>query len=126
MQRRVLSGVERYKVVGHDATAAIHGAMLAYGVIAQRVGKVNTISAIQLAMFEAFFNVHGIVGLVALGVRLLYAATCGCVIVGDGKTYHRSVFKLDGALHQSLAKRASAHHLCAVLVLQRACHNLGC
>ena len=48
----------------------------------------DAVSAVELAVLEAFFNVHGIIVLVALDIRLLYAAAGGCEIVGDGETNH--------------------------------------
>ena len=46
--------------------------------------------------------------------------------MGDGEAYHGAVGQVDGALHQSLAKGASAYHLASVVVLYGTCNNLGC
>ena len=46
--------------------------------------------------------------------------------MGDGEANHRTVGQVDGALDKSLAKRATAYDVAAVLILDGTCHNLSC
>ena len=125
VEARVVGGVERHEIVGHDAAAAIDRAVLLQRLELQRVGKVDAVLAGQLAVLQAVHHVHGVAALVALLIGLLDAAPRGGEVVGNGEPDHRAVGQVDGALHQSLAKGAAAHHLSSILVLDGACDNLG-
>ena len=113
-----LCSVERHELVGHDAAAAINGAVTAQCGILQRVGKMDGVGRIQLTVLEPLFDVHGVVFTVALFVGFLDAAAGRRIVVGYGEANHRAVVKLDGTLHESLAERAAAYDGGAVLVLQ--------
>ena len=120
-----LRGVERHEEVGHHASAAIDRAVLAQRPVFQAVGEVDAVGRIELAVQEPLVEVVVVVFLVALLVGLLDAASRGRVVVGDGDSHHRPVGEVERALHESLAKGATAHHRGAVLVLERTRDDLG-
>ena len=93
--------------------------MLAQRLVLQRVSKVDAVGAVELAVLVAGVDILIVVYRVALGVRLLDAAARRGVVVGDGKTHHRTVGELDGALDETLTKGATSHDDSAVLILQR-------
>ena len=121
----ILRRVERYEEIGHDATAAIDGAMKSQCLVTQRVGEVNAVLGIEFAMLESLLDVFLVVSLLTLHIRLLNATARRGEIVGNGEANHRTVGELDGSLHKAFAKRAAANDLSAVLILQRAGDNLG-
>ena len=120
-----LRGVKRHEEVGHDAASAIHGTVAAQGIIPQAVGKMNAVGTVQLAMLIALIQFKGVVFHVALHIRLLDAAAGRREIVGYGETHHRAILKLNGALHESLAERAAAYDLPAVLILNGSRYDFG-
>ena len=76
-------------------------------------------------MLQAVLEILVVVLRIPLLVRLLNAAAGWSVIMCDGETDHRTVGHVERTLHETLAKRASAHHLATVVVLQRSRDNLG-
>ena len=79
----------------------------------------------EFAMGVALLKVLGVFLLLALLVGLLDATTRWGVVVTRGEADHGAVGQVDGALHKSLTKGASAHHEAAVVVLNGPCHNFS-
>ena len=94
--------------------------MAAQGVALERVGEVDAVAVGQFAVLQAVVEVAGVGVKVALGVRLLYAAAGGGVVVCYGEAYHGAVGQADGTLHEALAEGAAADDGAAVLVLHGA------
>ena len=76
-------------------------------------------------MGVALLKVLRILLLLALLVGLLDATARWGVVVTRGEADHGAVGQVDGALHKSLTKGASAHHEAAVVVLNSPCHNFS-
>ena len=68
----IAQGIKRNKVVGHNATAAIHRAPHRASLKLQRVGEVYAIGMHQFAFVKALLQVFAIVYILAIG--LLYTA----------------------------------------------------
>ena len=79
----VLCGVERHKHIGHDAASAIDGAVQTQGGMFQRVGEMDAVSALQLAVVVAVDDVLVVVLTVAFDIRLLDVASRRGVIACD-------------------------------------------
>ena len=80
----------------------------------------------ELAVLEAGQEVLFVFGIVAVGEGALYAAARRCVVACHGESYQAVVGELNLLLHQSLAKRASAHDGGSVVVLHGTRENLAC
>ena len=83
----------------------------------------DAVGTIELTMFVAVVEVHGVVLHVALDVWLLDAPSRRRIVMGDGEPHHRTVGEIDGALHKALAKRTATHHKTTVLVLNGSCND---
>ena len=120
-QFAMVVGVERSVewdiLIGHDAATAVDCAMLAQSLVLQRVGKVYAVGIGKFAALQAVDYIHSIVAILTLLVWLLYATTRWGVVVGNGQSDHRTIWHVEWALNQSLAKRAATYYYTAVLGL---------
>ena len=124
MESGISHRIERNEDIWHNTTAAINHTMFLERLKAQGVSKVNAVGVSQFATLQTVLHVLLIIFQVAFLVWLLYATTGRSVIVSNGETYLRTVGQVDGALHQSLAKRASTDNRSSVVILYGSRDNL--
>ena len=104
MERGELRGIEGHEEIRHNTTSAIDRAMQTERLVAQRVGKVDAVGRVKLAVLEATLYILSIFLVLALLVRLLYATARRGIVVCHGETDHRPVAELDRSLHKALSE----------------------
>ena len=116
--------VDRYKDIGHDATAAIDDAAFG-GVVFERVGVGHRVGRAKLTHFVAFLQ-FVVVGVGTLVVRFLNASSRGGVVASCGEADLSSVVDFEHSLHQTLAEGAATDEGATIPILNGARDNLGC
>jgi hypothetical protein len=76
--------------------------MLYHGAVLERIREMNAVRVGKFAMMQTFKYILTIIHILA--VRLLDASAHRSVVLGYGKTYERTVMKLDGALYKTLSE----------------------
>ena len=77
----------------------------------------NAVSTVKFTMFEAFFNVHGIVKRFTFLIRFLYATARRRVVMGYREADHAAVSKVYRTLYKAFTERSAADDLATVLIL---------
>ena len=123
MESGINGGVEGDILIGHDATAAINGAMLAQRLVFQRVNEVNTIGIGEFTTLQTIDDIHRIILVVALGIGLLNAASRGGEIMCDGEAYHRTVGQVERTLNKALTEGTATNDHSTILILDGTSHD---
>ena len=122
---RVARRVDGHEAIGHDASAAVDGAVVDERTRAERVGEVDAVCVHQFAVVVTVDEIAIVGRGVATGVGLLDVASAGGVVAGDGEADHGVIRQGDGTLHEALAEGAPTDDHAAIPVLHGAGDDLA-
>ena len=125
MESGINGGVERNIFIGHNAAATVNGATFFQRLKLQRVGKMDAVSIGKLTTLKTIDDIHSIIAIFALGIRLLDASARWSIVMCNSESDHRAVGHVERALNKTLTKGTATNHDATVLILDGAGNNFG-